>query len=68
MSCKNAARANTGKYAFGTGTDREAVVVNLWKGDQSDEERLEWATQLNPETVWRRFERELEEASAALDG
>lgn len=53
--------------AFGRSTAREQVVVNLWRGDQSDEERIALSKQLNPESVWRRFEAELAAAASVWE-
>ena len=44
---------------FGRGEGRRAVVINLLKGDQDDEERLEWAKRLNPRAVHARLAAEL---------
>ncbi|MCC2669841.1 MAG: hypothetical protein K0Q72_2312 [Armatimonadetes bacterium] len=44
---------------FGGDEERSGIVISLWMGDQSDEERVLWAQQLNPEPVWSRFEEEL---------
>lgn len=52
---------------FGAGVEREALVVGVWYGDQSDEERVEYARALNPAPVAERFERELAAADEAFD-
>ena len=38
---------------FGNDRVREGIVVNLLKGDQSDEERFYFAKQLNPQSVFQ---------------
>jgi hypothetical protein len=45
---------------FGEGPERERIVLNLWMGDQGDDERLELASLLNPPSVCQRFAREME--------
>lgn len=42
---------------FGSGEERP--LLNVWKGDQSDEERVSFAEILNPAPVVRRFQAEL---------
>ena len=44
---------------FGTGAERERLVLGLWKGDQSNAERHAYAKALNPPAVARRFGEEL---------
>ncbi len=44
---------------FGTGADRERLVLCVWKGDQSNIERHEFAKALNPPTVAKRFGEEM---------
>lgn len=44
---------------FGTGAVRAKLVLGIWKGDQSDEERIEYARRLNPPPVAERFAKEL---------
>ncbi|MBV1862172.1 MAG: DUF4303 domain-containing protein [Nannocystaceae bacterium] len=46
---------------FGSGTSRP--LLNVWKADQSDEERLSFAEILNPAPVVKRFQAELLEIS-----
>jgi hypothetical protein len=52
--------------AFGTGEARSRIVLGIWCGDQSDEERVEFARALNPPEVVDRFARELEEGVKAF--
>ena len=52
--------------AFGRDAEREQLVLGVWKGDQSDEERIEFARQLNPKPVVQRFVRELTAARKAF--
>jgi hypothetical protein len=40
---------------FGVGAERERLVLCVWKGDQSNLERYEFAKALNPPAVARRF-------------
>lgn len=40
---------------FGTGENRNAVTLNVLMGDQSDDERLEYARRLNPPSVYERL-------------
>ena len=44
---------------FGVGAERDALVLGLWKGDQSNGERYAYARQLNPVGVARRFGAEM---------
>jgi len=44
---------------FGVGAERDRFVLCLWKGDQSNIERHEFAKALNPPAVARRFGEEL---------
>ena len=38
-------------------------MLGIWKGDQSDEERIEFASLLNPRPVAERFAREIADQS-----
>ena len=51
---------------FGEGVERSQLVLGLWKGDQSDDERIEFASLLNPRPVAERFARETAELSRAF--
>jgi len=53
---------------FGEGLERAQLVLGIWKGDQSDEERVEFVSLLNPRSVAERFAREIGEPSLASDG
>lgn len=53
--------------AFGHGSVREQAVVLVARGDQSDAERIEWAKQINPPAVWKRFEAEMQAIAAAWE-
>ena len=44
---------------FGVGAERERLVLCVWKGDQSNVERYEFAKALNPPAVARRFGEEM---------
>lgn len=52
---------------FGAGVEREALVLGVWYGDQSDEERVEYARALNPGPVADRLARELAQADEAFN-
>jgi hypothetical protein len=51
---------------FGAGLERAQLVLGIWKGDQSDEERIEFASLLNPRPVAERFAREVADRSRAF--
>jgi hypothetical protein len=51
---------------FGTGAIRGELLLSIWKGDQSDEERIAFAKILNPQSTTERFERELAEGYEAF--
>ena len=51
---------------FGEGLERAQLVLGIWKGDQSDDERVEFASLLNPRPVAERFAREIAEQSRAF--
>lgn len=51
---------------FGEGPERSRLVLGIWKGDQSDEERIEFASLLNPRAVAERFAREVADQSRAF--
>jgi len=44
---------------FGRGDERERLVLCIWEGDQSNEERYRHAKALNPPSVARRFGEEM---------
>ena len=44
---------------FGSGAERERLVLCIWKGDQSNVERYEFAKLLNPPPVTKRFGEEM---------
>ena len=56
-------RANS----FGAGEERQRIVLGVWMGDQSDEERVEYVRLLNPAAVADSFEREIEAGNRAFD-
>jgi hypothetical protein len=51
---------------FGAGAERERLVLCVWKGDQSNMERYEFAKALNPPAVATRFGEELNEGNRAF--
>jgi hypothetical protein len=50
---------------FGSGAERARVVLGIWQGDQSDEERVDFVRKLNPGPVVARFAREVEAGARA---
>lgn len=48
------------------GPDRDRIVSCIWLGDQSNEDRVDYARRLNPREVAERFEDELEEGVEAF--
>lgn len=50
---------------FGTGAERERLVLSVWQGDQSNLSRFEFAKALNPPAVAARFGREMNEGLVA---
>ena len=59
-------RSLDGEHAFGTGLERAKLVLGIWKGDQSDDERIEYARRLNPKSVVERFAKELAAGNKAF--
>jgi len=53
------------EHAFGSDLARARLVLGIWQGDQSDEDRVGFVQQLNPQSVVRRFAKELEEGNNA---
>jgi hypothetical protein len=51
---------------FGAGAERERLVLCVWKGDQSNLERHDFAKMLNPAAVAKRFGEELNEGNRAF--
>ena len=54
-----------GEGLFGTGAERERVVLSIWEGDQSNLDRHAYAKALNPPAVAARFGREMNEGLRA---
>lgn len=52
---------------FGSGAEREGLVLSIWEGDQSNRSRYDFAKALNPPAVAARFGRELNAAARAYD-
>ncbi len=50
---------------FGTGAERERLVLSIWQGDQSNLDRYAFAKALNPAVVAARFGREMNEGLRA---
>ena len=50
---------------FGTDFERARLVLGIWMGDQSDEDRIAYARRLNPPSIVNRFVKELEEGYQA---
>ena len=51
---------------FGTGAERERLVLCVWKGDQSNVERYDFAKALTPPAVAKRFGEEMNEGIRAF--
>jgi hypothetical protein len=51
---------------FGSGPERARIVIGVWMGDQSDEQRIEFARRLNPPATVQRFAEEMEAGYAAF--
>src|SRR5215218_5496378 len=51
---------------FGMGDERRALTLGIWKGDQSDEERIAFVALLNDEDVASRFAAELAASTDAF--
>jgi hypothetical protein len=64
--CTRVLREADGDGIFGTGKEREGLTLNLLMGDQSDEERVRYARQLNSRAVAGRCKREVEAGTAAF--
>lgn len=54
------------EHTFGSALERARLVLGIWKGDQSDEERVEFARLLNPKSTAARFAKELEAGAEAF--
>jgi hypothetical protein len=52
---------------FGTGAERERLVLSIWQGDQSNVSRYAFAKALNPPAVVARFGREMNDGAHAYD-
>jgi len=50
---------------FGTEFERSRLILGIWMGDQSDEDRIAFARLLNPPHLASRFAKELEEGYQA---
>jgi hypothetical protein len=46
---------------FGTGADRDRIVINLFWGDRDDSQFLEWARELNPKPAFERYRKDIEQ-------
>jgi len=44
---------------FGSYLERSKLVLGIWMGDQSDEDRIAYASFLNPSSIVRQFSKEL---------
>jgi Domain of unknown function (DUF4303) len=51
---------------FGEGVERAQLVLGIWKGDQSGDERVAFASLLNPRPIVERFAREIAEGTRAF--
>ena len=52
---------NLTDFFFGKGESRESLVINIFKGDQGEQELIDYAKLLNPPNVYNRFKEELTE-------
>jgi hypothetical protein len=52
---------------FGAGLERDGLVLGIWKGDQSNEDRIKFARMLNPDAVVDRYARELAQGLSAFN-
>ncbi len=66
LSCLEVLAELDVREVFGKDRSRESIVLNLNVGDQSDEELLRWAVQINPYDVYARFSAELQESHLAF--
>ena len=51
---------------FGGDLERSKLALGIWMGDQSDEDRVEFVSLLNPPSIVRRFSSELDEGYDAF--
>lgn len=54
------------EYFFRVPGNQKPVLVNVFKGDQSDKERMAFAQELNNEVLCRQFQQELEQGYKAF--
>ena len=52
---------------FGGDGERAELLLGIWMGDQSDEERIQFAQLLNPIPIVQRFVKELKEGNDAFE-
>jgi hypothetical protein len=65
LECLAALADNDADGLFGRGKERQCLTLNLYLGDQSDEDLLRWAFQVNPFEVYERYRAELVAGHAA---
>jgi len=58
-TCRQVLRTMDAEADFGTGIDRELLTLNLYLGDQSDEQLIGWAKEVNTPENALRFAAEL---------
>jgi hypothetical protein len=51
---------------FGSDIERARLVLGVWMGDQSDDERITFARRLNPKSLVQRFAKELAAGNQAF--
>jgi hypothetical protein len=68
LECLAALADNDADGLFGRGQERETLTLNLYLGDQSDDDLLRWACQVNPDVVHARYRAELAAGHAAEEG
>ncbi len=64
--CRTVLREMDQSGDFGFGATREVITLNVLMGDQSNEERVVWATELNPPFTAERLEQELAQGYQAF--
>jgi uncharacterized protein DUF4303 len=66
-TCEQVLRDLDTEELFGSGTDRERIVINYLYLDSSEQRWLATAKRVNPESVWRRYEAELQMGLAGIE-
>lgn len=61
LFCLNVIAELDRQTVFGQGAERDALLLNLFKGDQSIEERLAYAAKLNSAAACARYQQEMDD-------